>query len=51
MEGLIQISNPIDGKPMFWFNNDFTFNNWPGPEHWTTKKRKFEIYFRKRKRC
>ena len=33
MEGLIQISNPIDGKPMFWFRNNFTINNWPGPEH------------------
>ena len=39
MEGLIQISNPIDGKPMFWFNNDFTVNNWPGPEHQAQQKR------------
>ncbi len=39
MEGLIQISNPIDGKPMFWFHNNFTINNWPDPEHQARQKK------------
>ena len=28
---IIEIMNPIDGKPMLWFDNFFTKNNFPGP--------------------
>ena len=50
MEYLIQISNPIDGKPCFgliMILHLIGLARTPG----TTKKRKFEIYFRKGKGC
>ena len=36
---IIEIMNPIDNKPMLWFNNFFTKNNFPGPLYQSKQKK------------
>ena len=31
LSDIVELPNPIDNKPMKWFDNEFTRKNFPGP--------------------
>ena len=48
LSNIIELSNPIDNKPMKWFDNEFTKKNWPGPNFQSKQKKNSLNYILKK---
>lgn len=50
LSDIVELPNPIDNKPMKWFDNEFTRKNFPGPGFSNEqKKNSLDYILRKRK--